>query len=140
MTLDTQGLFAVKPGMVIVVGALAGMTACAGHHLAGSRVKDFFADGMRERPVSFMASAADCIDGGLGHGRMVGAVGRMAVVAGICPLVAEFCCLVPFESRFVTFAADMAFFSLEQPFIITGMRGMAGRAAVITIPNQMIVG
>ena len=71
MTLDTQGLFAVIPGMVVVVGAFGGMTARAGHHLSGSRIKDFFADGMSEYTVFPMTFAADLIDRGLGHGRMV---------------------------------------------------------------------
>ena len=63
MTLNTQGLFAIKPGKIVMVGALDGMTACTGHHLAGSRIKDIFADGMGEYTVFPMASAADGIDG-----------------------------------------------------------------------------
>lgn len=47
---------------------------------------------------------------------------------------------MPLESRFVAFAADMPFLSLEEPLIIAGMRGMAGHAAVVTETNQVIVG
>ena len=70
--------------MVIVVGAFAGMTANAGHHLAGSRVENIFADGMGERRVLLMTFGTDRINGSLGHSRMIRAVRRMAVVAGIC--------------------------------------------------------
>ena len=77
--------------MVFEVGALAGMTARTCHHLAGSRVKDFFTDGMGECGVRLMAVGADFIDGSLAHGRMVGAMGGMTVVAGVCFLVLELC-------------------------------------------------
>lgn len=84
MALDTQGLFAVEPCMIVVIGAFAGMTTRTGQHLSCSWVKDVFAYGMGKHTVLLMAFTADCIDGGLGHGRMVGTVRRMAVVAGIC--------------------------------------------------------
>ena len=80
------------------------------------------------------------INGSPGHGRMVGTVGRMAVVAGVCHLVAEFCRFVAFESCFVALAADVTFLTLEQPIIITGVRRMAGYAAVIFIANKVIMG
>ena len=140
MTLDTQGLFTVEPGMIVVLGALAGMTTCAGHHLSGSRVEDIFADGMGEYTVFPMTFFADCIDRGLGHGRMVRTVGRMAVVAGICHLVVEFCRFMALESRFMALAAEVALLPLEQPIIIAGVRGMAGHTAVFFVANQVIMG
>jgi len=126
--------------MVIVVGALAGMTARTGQYLTGSGVKDVFSDWMGKNTMFLMTSAADFINGGLGHGRIVRAVGRMAIVAGICHLVLVFCRLVPLESRFVTLSADVTFLSLEQPVIIAGMRGMTGHAAVIFVTDQVIMG
>ena len=140
MTLDTQGLFTVEPGMIVVLGALAGMTTRTGHHLSGARVEDIFTYGMGEYTVFPMTFFADCIDRGLGHGRMVRAVGRMAVVAGICHLMAEFSRLVPLESRFVTCAANVTLLSFEQPTIIAGVRRMAGYTAVILVTNQVIMG
>lgn len=90
MTLSTQVPRAAESRVERVIGALAGVTARAGHHLTGSRIKDPFANGMGEDPVLSVASTADLIDGCLGHGRMIGAVGRMAVVAGPGQLVLEF--------------------------------------------------
>ena len=139
MTLDTQGLFTVEPGMIVVLGALAGMTTRAGHRLSGSRVVDIFTDGMGEYTVFPMTFFADCIDRGLGHGRMVRAVGRMAVVAGICHLMAEFCRFMALESRCMALAADVTFLPFEQPIIIAGVRGMAGHTAVFFVTNQVIM-
>ena len=139
MALDTKGLFTIQPSVIGVVGTLGSMTTRTSHHLAGTRVEDFIADGMGEHPMLPMAFAAHVIDRRLGHGRVVGTVGCMAVVAGRRPLVAVFCLVVPPESLFVTLAADMAFLPLEQTLVVAGMRGMAGGAAVIFEPNQMIV-
>ena len=61
MALDTQGFFTVEPRMKIIVGALGGMTACAGHHLPGARIKNFFADGVGKHAVFPMTFAADRI-------------------------------------------------------------------------------
>ena len=139
MTLDTQGLFTVVPGMIVVLGALAGMTTRTGHRLSGSRVKDIFTDRMGEYAMFSMTFFADCIDRGLGHGRMVRTVGRMAVVAGICHLMAEFCRFMALESRCMALAADVTFLPFEQPIIIAGVRGMAGHTAVFFVTNQVIM-
>jgi hypothetical protein len=48
VTLDAQIPRAVVPGVVREFGALGGMTALAGHHLAGSWVEDLFTDRMSE--------------------------------------------------------------------------------------------
>ena len=140
VTLGTQGFFTVKPCMVRIVGTLAGMTARTGHHLTGSGVKDVFSDWMGKNTMFLVTFAAHIINGCFGHGRMVRAVGRMAIVAGICHLVLVFCRFVPLESRFVTLAADVTFLALEQPFIIAGVRGMTGHAAVIFVTDQVIMG
>jgi len=76
--------------MELEVGAFGGMTARAGHHLAGSWIEDIFADGMGENAMFSMTFATDIIDGSLGHGRMVRAMRSMAVVAGIRVLMGEF--------------------------------------------------
>ena len=90
MALDTQSLFAVKPGMIVMVGTLAGMTTGAGQHLSCSRIKDVFTDRMSEHTVFSMAPTADFVYRGLYHGRMVGTMGSMAVIAGIRFLMAVF--------------------------------------------------
>ena len=64
----------------------------------------------------------------------------MAVIAGVSELVAVFCSIMPFECCLMALAADMALFALQQPVIITGMRGMAGYAAIILIADQVVVG
>ena len=71
MTLDAQGLFAVESGMVLVISALAGMTARAGQILTGSRIKDIFSYGMSKNTVFPMALTAYLVDRCLYHGRMV---------------------------------------------------------------------
>jgi len=126
--------------MVLVVGALAGMTARTGHHLAGLRVEDICADRMGERSVPLVTFTTDRIDRALEHGGMVRSMGGMAVVAGIGPHVAEFCRIVPLESRFVAETADMTFLALEQPLIIAGVGGMAGHTAIIFVTDQVIMG
>jgi hypothetical protein len=142
VTLDTQVSLAVKPGMFRIVAAFGGVTGLAGHHLAGSRIEDIFADGMGEPcAVEFlMALSADIDDGSLHHGRVIGSVGRMAVVAGIGQLMLELCLFAPLEGPGMTRAANMNLLPFEQPLIIAGMRRMAGHAAVVAVPNQMIVG
>ena len=139
MALDAQGLFPIEPSMIIVVGALAGMTAGASHHLTGSRVEHIFTDRMGEYSMLSMTGTADLIDGGFGHGRMVGTMGSMTVVAGVRHLVTVFCSIIPLESRFMTIAADMALLPLQQSVIISGMGGMAGYAAVFSVTDQVIV-
>jgi hypothetical protein len=108
--------------MVVVIGSLAGMTTGTGHHLPGSWIEHIFPNRMGKDSMLPVTFAAHIIDGGFQHRRMVGTVGCMAIVAGIRHLVLEFCRLVPFEGGFVTIAANMTFFSLEQPVIIAGMR------------------
>jgi len=122
MTLNTQCLLAVQPGKILVIRALDGVTTDAGHHLAGPRVENFVTDGMGEHPVLPMAFAADLVDGCLGHCRMVGAMGRMAIVAGVGPLVAVFRRVVPLECLFVALTANVNFLPFEQSPIVTGMR------------------
>ena len=70
---------------------------------------------------------------------MVRAVGSVAIVAGICHRVFIFCLFVPLESRFVTLAAVMTVPRLEKPFVIAGVWGMAGHAAIVFVSNQVIV-
>jgi hypothetical protein len=140
VTLDTKGLFAIEPGMVVVIGAFAGMATRTGHHLAGARIEYFFAYGVIEKTMFPMTFTAYRIDRGFGHCRMIGTVWRMAVVAGICQLVAIFCSIVPFESCFVALAADMTLLAFQQPLIIAGVRGMTGHASVIFVADKMIVG
>lgn len=140
MTLDTQGFFAVEPGMVVVIGALAGMTARAGQILTGSRVKDIFSYGMSKNTVFPMTFTAYLVDGCLDHGRMVGAMRRVAIIAGICHLVAVLCCIIAFKGRPMTFAADVTFLPFEQPAVIAGVWRMAGHAAVIFVTNQVVMG
>lgn len=71
MTLDTQRLLAIEPGMIIMVSAFAGMATRAGHHLPGTGVKNIFANGVGKLTVLSMTFAADIIDRGLGHSRVV---------------------------------------------------------------------
>lgn len=140
MALNAQVPLAAEPGMVLEFGPLAGVTTDAGHCLAGSGIENIFPDRMGENSVLPMAFAADFVDGRLGHRRMVGAVGRMAVVAGTGPLVLEFGGIVPLESRLMAITANVALFPLEQPRVITGVRRMAGHAAIVAVPHQVIVG
>lgn len=140
MTLYAQGFFAVEPGMVIIISTLAGMTAGTGQILAGSRVVDIFAYGMGENAVFPVTLTAYLVDRRLGHGRVVGAVGRMAVITGICHYMTEFCRIMAFKSCSMTLATDMTLLALKQSGIVTGMRGMAGHAAVVFIAHKVIVG
>jgi len=90
MALDTQRFFAIKPGMIIVFGALAGMAARAGHHLPGSRVEDILADRMSKLGVFCMAFTAHFVHRSLGHGGVIRTVRCMAVVTGVCHLMTVF--------------------------------------------------
>lgn len=139
MTLHTNVARAAELEMEGMLGALAGMTAGTGHHLAGSRIENRFADRMRELRVRCMATGAYRIDGSLGHDRMVGAMRRMAVAAGAGQLVLEAGRVMPPEGRFMAGPADMALLPLEQPLVITGMWGMAGHTAVVAIAHQVVV-
>ena len=51
MTLNAQGLLAVKPGIIVKIRALEGVTAGTGHHLTGTRVKNVYTDGMGKLAV-----------------------------------------------------------------------------------------
>ena len=62
MALDAQRFLAIKPGMIIVVGALAGMATRAGHDLTGPGVKNIFADGMGKLTMRRMTFATYSID------------------------------------------------------------------------------
>ena len=140
MTLDTKGLFAIEPGMVVVVGALAGMATRTGHHLAGARVEYFFTYRVIEKTMLPMTFTANSIDRCFSHCRMIGTMWGMAVIAGICKLMAVFCSIVPFESCFVALAADMTLLAFQQSLIITGVGGMAGHTSVISVTNKMVMG
>lgn len=139
MTLDAQGFFTVKPGMVLVVSAFAGMTARTCHHLAGSRIEDVFTNWMSKHTVLPVAFAAYIVNRCLRHGRMVRSVRRMAIVAGIGHLVFEIRRFMPFECRFMTCPTDMALLALEQAAVVAGMRCMTGNTAVRFVADQMIM-
>jgi len=113
MTLDTQRLFAVEPGMIIVVGTLGSMTAGTRHHLPGSRIKHIFTDRMGEGKMLSMATGAHIVNRCLEHGRMIGTVRRMAIITRISHLVFECGNLMFLESRFVALAAVMAILAFE---------------------------
>ena len=140
MALDTQGLFTVKPGMVVVVGALAGMATRTGHHLAGARVEYFFTYGVIEETMLPMTFTAYTIDRCFGHCRMIGTMWRMAVIAGICKLMAIFCGIVPLEGCFVALAADITLLAFQQSLIIACVWGMTGHTSVILVTNKMVMG
>lgn len=139
MALNAQGLFTIESSMVIEICALAGMAAGAGHHLACPRIENFFPDWMSKNAVFAMAFAAYLVNWGFSHGRMVGAVRRMAVIAGIGHLMLEFCRIIPFKGSGVTLAAYMTFFPLEQPFIVAGMRRVTSHTTVIFITYEVVV-
>lgn len=140
VTLNAQILLAAEPGVVLVIAALSCMTAYAGQHLTGSRVKNLFTDGMGKYPMLPMALPADIVDRGLEHDRLIRPVRCMAVIAGAGNLVAMLGRFPPLDSRTMTGATNMHLFSPEQPFIVTGVRGMASHTAVFTKPNQVIMG
>jgi hypothetical protein len=115
------------------------MASCASHHLESSGIEHFLADGMGKLRVLRMTGGADRIDRSLGHIRIIGAMGHMAVGAGICRLVFVLACIVPLESIQVTGAANEALPPLEQPLVIAGMGGVAGSAAIFPESHQMVV-
>ena len=139
MALNTQGHFAVEPGMVWVITTLGGMTAYTGHHLSGSRVEDIFTNGVGEYAVLPMALTADVINLVLEHGRVVGTVRCVAVVTGISFLVTEFCLIPPLECGLMAFAANVAFLALEQSGVIAGMGRMTGHAGIIFISYKVVM-
>jgi hypothetical protein len=123
--------------MVVVIGALAGMTTRTGQHLTGSQIKDIFADGVGKSPMQAVALIADIIDRTFEHSWVVRTMRRMAIVACVCFHVFVFCRVVLLESCFVTIATDVTFFTFEQPSVIAGMRGMTRYAAVILVTDQV---
>ena len=139
MALDTQRFFAIKPGMIIVFGALAGMAARAGHHLPGSRVEDILADRMSKLGVFRMAFTADLVHRSLGHGGVVRTVRCMAVVTGVGHHMTVFCRLVTLESGFVASPTDVTLLALEQPLIISGMWRMTGHTPVFSVSHQVVM-
>lgn len=139
MTLHAQRSLAAQARMVLIVGPLGGMAAPAGHHLSGAWIEYAFTGRMTEGGMMSMTFSAHGIDLALEHGRMVGAVGRMAVVAGFCFLVLECSRFTALEGRFMAGTADMALPALEQTPVIPGVRRMAGHATVLLITHQMIM-
>ena len=139
MALDTQRFFAIETGMIIVVGALAGMATRTGHDLPRSWIEDIFADRMGELAVLRMAFTADRVHRGLGHGGMVRTVRGMAVVTGVGHHMIVFCRLMTLESGLMTSPADVPLFALEQPFIISGMGRMTGDTAIFLVTHQMVM-
>jgi hypothetical protein len=139
MTLDTQRFFAIEAGMIIVVGALAGMTTRTGHDLARSWVEDIFSDGMRKLAVMRMAFAADLVHRGLGHSGVVRTVRGMAIVAGVGHHMIEFSRLMTFEGGLMASPANVPLLAPEQSFIISGMGRMAGDTAIFLVTHQMIM-
>lgn len=139
MTLHTKRFSATEPGVIVIICPLGRMTAAAGHHLAGARIKNILADRMTEGGVFAVTFGAGGIDRSFEHGRMVGAVRRMAIVAGIGLLMTELRRLIALEGRFMAGAADMALLPLQQPGVIAGMGGMTSHTAIITVTNQMIM-
>jgi len=126
--------------MVVMIRTLTRMAARAGHHLTGSRVEDIFTYGMGKYTMFPMTFATDSIDRRLDHGRMIRAMGGMAVIAGICHLVAVFSLIVSPECCFMTFVADVALLTLEQPIIISCVWSMTGHAAIVFITDQVVMG
>ena len=83
MTLNTKLFLAFEPGVILKISSLAGVTAAAGQCLTGSRIEDILTDRMREDSMPFMTFTTDVINRRSEHGRMVGTMGRMAIIAGI---------------------------------------------------------
>ena len=81
MTLDTQRFFAIKTGMIIVIGTLTGMATRTGHDLPCPWVEDVFTDRMRKLAVPRMALTTDRVHRRLGHGGVILPRGRPVVKA-----------------------------------------------------------
>jgi len=90
MALNAQGLLTIEPCMVIEICALTGMAAGTGHHLARPGIENVLSDWMSKNAVFAVAFAADLVNWGFSHGRMIGAVRRMTVITGVCHLMLEF--------------------------------------------------
>ena len=139
MALDTQRFFAIKTGMIIVLGALAGMATRAGHHLPGSWVEDILANGMSKLGVFCMAFTAHLVHRSLGHGGMIRTVWCMTVITGVCHLMTEFSSLMTLESGFMAGPTDVTLLALEQPLVISSVWSMAGRTPVFPVSHQVIM-
>ena len=140
MALNAKSFLALEPGMIVEISPLAGVTTAAGQGLTGPRIEDIFTDGMGENPVPFMTLTADFIDRPLEHRRVVRTMGGMAIVAGIGHRMFVFFFLVALKGGRVALPAGVPFLPFQQPLIITGVRRMAGHAAIFLIANQVVVG
>ena len=139
VTLDTQIPITVKPYMESVIGSLRSMTARAGHHLPGPRIINIFPDRMGKgamQPVTFVAHV---VDRSLDHVRMIGTVRCMAVATGSRHFMLEGSRIVSFKCIGMTGAANITLLAFQQALVIACMRRVTCDAAVILVPDQMIV-